>query len=228
MISLRGDIIALKEEINRFIEAINNNNILPEENLLKNISKNLLFQKETLLMDNSKNKYYRKAYIYNSLLIINSLNKNSILHFYQTYRTCIENFIRVVLDLKDNDDTGVNAIFKMLEENISNSTELIDIFNYIKGEYSEACNYVHSNLKADIPIALYYNEIVSSKEMDERTLKRLINKVKTLEYMLTRMLLLMYPLTVESIYSKRYEVLKFLIGDRCFKEYKVAISKVEY
>lgn len=221
MITLKQDINDLKIEINKFIELLNMRKKIPNEHELRCISKHILFQKSFFVLNYKWSKtYYKKCMVYDSLLLMNALSKSSVLYFYQLYRAYIENFIRTILDFEDDDETGINAMIKILEEKTATSQELKTIFYYIKGEYSKSCEYVHSNIKADIKVYSYYEEIIKSDEMNTDNLITLINKLKTLLVMSSKMILLMYSVDVESMYYRKYEVLKFLIGEKLFAEYK--------
>ena len=221
---LVDDINSLKDEVNRFIALVNNE--LIDKKKLKNITKNLLFQKEVLVNETFGNSYYNKVYIYNCLLMIETLKHNSILFFYQVYRTSIENFIRSVLDFDDNDETGVNAMFDLLYSKIETSDELVGVYNFIKGEYGKACDYVHSNIKSNISIYLYYDQIINSDEINNEVTDSLVDKIMTLEKMTSKMILIMFNLHIETLYYRRYEVLEFLVGKKAFLTYKEKLPKL--
>ncbi|WP_346867124.1 MULTISPECIES: hypothetical protein [unclassified Clostridium] len=216
----RPEMNGLKDDINQFISLLNKDKTLPDEKELKYISKGILFQKNFFIINSKHNIHYKNFMIYDLLLMMHTLTQNSVLNFYNAYRSYIENFIRSFLDIKDNDETGVNALFKMFKEKTKDNQNMKEVADFIDGEYSKSCDYIHSNIRAKMKIHLYYMDIVKSDEMNDAKISKFIGMVKTLLVMTNRLVLIMFPLKVEAIYYRKYEELEYLIGSKMFKKYK--------
>lgn len=217
---LRPQLEGIKSEVTKFLDLISKDKKLPNENDLKYISKAILFQKEVFVMNSSKRIHYKMCMIYDILLVVYSLTQNSILNFYNAYRSYIENLVRALLDIEDDDETGVNSLFRMFKEKVKEDDELLELYNFIYGEYSKACDYIHSNIRADMDIYNYYSDIISSNEMNDNKVSSYIAMVKTLMAKANKLILLINPLKIESIYYRKYEELKFLIGKKTYDKYK--------
>lgn len=154
MIPKYDDCSNLKKEMEKYLCLLNRNKKLPYKNVLINITKYIIFMKA--FSENGKKGYYKNFMIYDLLMLMHSLTQNSVRNFYQTYRSFIENFIRVVINLDDNDETGVRKLFEELNKKFNSSSEVKEIIDYFNGEYSKACRFVHSNPKANISVYTYY------------------------------------------------------------------------
>ncbi|WP_238858995.1 hypothetical protein [Clostridium sp. YIM B02569] len=227
MLNEYDEINKIKEEYKKYISLLNSKKQLPLENDLIYIIKLILFNKQFFIKCDSVNMYYKNHMIYDLLMIIHSLTNNSVINFYQLYRSFIENYIRAMLDLQDNDETGVNAIFKLFEDkyNINNNNK--EFIAYIKGEYSIACDYVHSNLRSNVSVYLFYKDILESDEMNEKNLKKLILKIKTLLIKIVKFSIDVDIYKIDSLYYRQYMQLEFLIGNNLFKHFKNKINEIE-
>lgn len=204
----------IKNDIQHYINMINSKKKLPQENDLKYISKLILFLK--IYYDNN-NGYYKKIMIYDLLLTMHSLTIDSEIVFFMLYRAFIENFLRVTLNLSDNDETGVNALFKKFDEHHPNE----GIFTtYIKGEYSEACNYVHSNKSAKISICEVYEDFLSLDEINDKKAKQLILKLETLLTKIVDFIICNNCEEVIIAYYRKNHILKFLINSNLYQKFK--------
>ncbi|MPU14885.1 hypothetical protein FGL68_06725 [Acinetobacter baumannii] len=217
MISNRAYTSYYKEEIKKYKKMLYSNKELPKENDVISIIKKIIFMK--ILNYDKKPEHYRKCIIYDMLMLMHSLTQNSIINFYFLYRAYIENFLRVSLNLGDNDETGVRNLFVEFE-NKYNSKELEAFINYIKGEYGKGCNYVHSNIKSMKTVHLYYKEIIETDEMDDKNLIHLIQKLNTLLDKCVEFMILTQVEEIENVFYRKSEQLKFLIGNKNYKIYK--------
>lgn len=227
MLNQYDEIIKIKEEYKKYLTLLNSKKKLPLENDLIYVIKLILFNKQLFIKGDSTNKYYKDHMIYDLLMIIHSLTNNSVINFYQLYRSYIENFIRAMLDLKDNDETGVNALFKLFEDKYGINRNNQEFIAYIKGEYSKACDYVHSNLRSNVSVYLYYKDILDSDEMNEKNLKKLILKIKTLLMKIVKFNIDVDTYSIDSLYYRQYIKLEFLIGSNLYKHFKNKINEIE-
>lgn len=216
----------LKEEVKSYIDLLNNTKDLPKQNELIYISKLILFQKEFFKKEDDEESYYSNFMIYNILMIMHSLSRDSKIFFYQLYRSYIENILRVMLNLKNNDDTGVNTLFNNFS-NRYNDVKMKKFVFFLKGEYSKACDYVHSNIRADLDVQLFYSEILNSDEMNDDNIGKLILKVKQLLSQFVEFLIDVEVLKIYEVYYRRDSELKFLIGENLYKKFKKAITEID-
>lgn len=219
-------IVRDKVEIKKYLEALNSKKKLPKENELIYITKLILLNKSIFITNDESNKHYNKYMIYNILMLMHSLTKDSKINFYQLYRSLIENILRVMLNLNDNDETGVNELFRKFTQKYEHNEIGIEFINFIKGEYSNACNYVHSNIRADIDVFLFYNEILSSDEMDNKNIIKLIFTIKTFLYKFVAFIINLEAKKIEAVYYRRYEELKYLIGEDLYLNFKKIINDI--
>lgn len=217
----------LKDDVDQFLLLINREKNLGNCNDLKYISKGIIFQKSFFVSNCERNKHYKEFLIYDLLLIMRMLTQNSVLNFYNAYRSYIENFIRSILDIEDDDETGVNALFRRFKEITKDNPYMKEVADFIDGEYSKACDYIHSNIRAEMEIHLYYIDIVKSDEMNETKINKFIGMIKTLLVMTNRLVLIMFHLKVESIYYRKYEELEYLIGAKMFRKYNPNRMNIE-
>ncbi|WP_160693376.1 hypothetical protein [Clostridium sp. C2-6-12] len=227
MLNKYEEIIKIKEEVRKYIVLLNSKKKLPQENDLIYIVKLILFTKQFFTQEDFDRKHYRNYMIYDLLLMMHSLTGNSVISFYQLYRSFIENIIRVMLELEDTDETGINAIFKLFEDKYGTSEANNEFIYFIKGEYSKACDYVHSNLRSDVSVYLFYQDIINSDEMNDKTLKNFISKIKTLLIKFINFIIDVKTYSIDSVYFRHYNELEFLIGTNLYKHFKKRINEIE-
>jgi hypothetical protein len=215
-------LIAVKTEVDAFSTLLNNAKNLPDENNIKCITKYIIFLKG--ISEYGENRHYKNSMICDLLMLMHSLTENSIRNFYQTYRSFVENFIRSVLNLADNDSTGVRNLFNSLNEKFNSSAEMNDIINYINGEYSKACNYVHSNITAKSNVYTFYSDILKADEMNIDRLKSLIQQILTLMKKLSLFIIYKFPVIISTIFYKRNQELKFLIGSQNYGLFQTSLE----
>lgn len=206
----------LKIEINNFIHMINAKKDLANTSDIRGITKRIIFLKTVAL--NQSHRHYPKFMIYDLLSIIHALTQNSTRNIYNLYRSFIENFIRFILELDDNDNTGVRKLFLSLKDKFSITPETIEIINYIDGEYSLCCNFVHSNIEADLSVFEYYKDILESDEMNNKKLTRIIKRILKFLQKATLLLIYISPEALDGGFHRNKQKMKFLIGD---KDYSV-------
>lgn len=224
MLSKYDELVDVKDEINKYICLLTDFKDLPNKNDIRCIVKYMLILKK--ITQHSQNQHYKKFMIYDFLMLMHSLTQNSLRNFYQLYRSFIENFIRSILDLADDDSTGVRELFKLVNEKFNSPYEVKEIINYIDGEYSKACNFVHSNIKANINVYTYYIDIIKSDEMNNTKLKSLISKVLTLVKKVTLFVIYVSPIIIDAAFYRRKQELKFLMGNKNYTIFEINLNKV--
>lgn len=200
----------VKQEVAEYILMLNKNKQLNNEQNLRGIVKRILFLKT--LCSNGVDGHYKNFMIYDLLSVMHALTLDSKRNFYNTYRSLIENFIRFTLELSDSDETGIRNLFAQFTHKFLNDiTE--EIIVYIEGEYGKCCDYVHSNIRADLVIAQYYDDMLKTEEMNSTKIASLIREILTFMQQITVFMICVSPETIDSAFFRRKQELKYLIGD---------------
>lgn len=210
-----NQVLELKSEINSYVSILNCNDTFKDDSKIRGITKNILFLKQL-----GRDSHYKRAMIYDLLMLLDALTKNSKRNFYTLYRSFLENFIRFSLDLHDNDITGVRELFRLFKDTYEKDENTTTFINYIEGEYGKSCNYIHSNINADIELYQYYKDILQSNEMSNKAIIQLTNAVLTLVKKVTTFIVCELPLIVDSSFYRNKVELKFLIGKSNFNMFK--------
>lgn len=221
MLSKYDDFNEIKKDIENFLCMLQSHKKLPCNNEIKCIIKYILFLKKYI--ENDHIRYYKDYMIYDSLMLIQALTQNSKRIFFNIYRSFIENFVRSVLELEDYDRTGVRKLFEKFKELGENKTTK-DIIYFIEGQYSEGCDFVHSNIRAGINIFTYYSDIVLSDEMNDEQIRNLIMKVLTLLKKMITLIIYTNSSKVGCIFYRNKQKLKFLIGEKNFNIFEKQLS----
>lgn len=221
MISKYDDFNETKQDIEKFLYILQSHKKLPCTNEIKCIAKNILFLKEYIENDNIR--YYKDYMIYDSLMLIHSLTQNSKKVFFNIYRSFIENFVRSILELEDDDRTGVRKLFENFKK-LGEDKTTNEIIYFIEGQYSEGCDFVHSNIRAGINVFTYYSDIVSSDEMNDKQIRDLIMRVLTLFKKIVELIIYTNSSKIDSIFYRNKQKLKFLIGEKNFNIFEKQLS----
>lgn len=212
MLERYRDIEVCKEDINSFIELTKEDVAGVPEIQIRSISKGLIFFKRIFMQNEVGYTHYSECLISDALNLIHSLGIRSQRLYYMTYRSLIENFVRVLLRYGDFNDNGVRNMFKDLRNEYGNMGT--DFINYIEGEYGKCCNVIHSNAKAKLNLYLYYEELVHADEMDQKTVDSCINTFctfcnKAKEFMVENM-----SQSINENFYNHKELLAFLVGEK--------------
>lgn len=202
--------MAVKQEITEYISMLNRNRQLNNEQNLRGIVKRILFLKT--ICNSSDDGHYKNFMIYDLLTLMHALTLDSKRNFYNTYRSLIENFIRFMLELPDFDETGVRNLFTQFKDKFSNDNTK-NIIVYIEGEYGKCCDYVHSNIRAQLVIAQYYDDILKTDEMNLAKITSFIGELLTFMQQITVLMIYVSPESIERAFYRRKQELKYLIGD---------------
>ncbi|OTA15646.1 hypothetical protein Xvie_02499 [Xenorhabdus vietnamensis] len=134
--------------------------------------------KKTLLLKIIHNKTltnnrYLLSIIYDFLCCISSINLNEERYFYFNLRSSIENIIRFSLDKPNDDETGITRLFTQFKDKYKN----ISGVSSLSRAYSDACNYVHNNIKAGLDLSKSFSYINGTKNLPTKRLKSLAKEL---------------------------------------------------
>lgn len=221
MLRRYDDLREIKIEIEKYISQLQGNSKIKDAHIIKGIAKYILFLKR--IQKSKAYGHYGSCFIYDMLMLMHSLTQNSERDFYTTYRSAIENFVRCFLEIEDNDETGVRNLFSNLRVLCING-ESEEIITYIEGEYGKCCNFVHSNIKANMEIYEYYADILKQNELSKEKTDRLINCVMTFVKKITELMIENKILWVDETFYKDKQTLKFLIGNQMYSRFEEKVS----
>ncbi|MEK4193304.1 hypothetical protein [Paenibacillus sp. FSL L8-0323] len=214
--------VELKEEVATFIEILTSQKPLPNINELNAITKYIIFIKR--IVEFGVESHYKRCALFDALSCLNSLTGRSIRQFHYIYRSFIENYLRSMLLLEDDDETGVNQLFRNFEEKLVNSVRGTELYYHIKDEYSKSCLYVHSNQKANIETSLQYLEIIKNDDFNTRTLRGTINKILLMLKTMCELLIICHPENVENAFYRSKQKLRFLLGESLYNKFTLSIG----
>ena len=208
MLKRYRDIEICKKDIEFFIELVQKDIGNAPEVKLKSIAKGVIFFKRVFLYEDSVHCHYSKCLISDSLNLVHSLGIKSRKLYYTTYRSFIENFVRVLLKYDNLNDTGVRNMVTELRDKYGDEGKIF--IDYLEGEYGKCCKVIHSNIKADLQLYSYYEELLETDEMRDaidyiNIFETFCNKCKTFVIKQESSL-------VNNCFYNHKELLSFLIG----------------
>lgn len=207
-----AEVEACKKDIKQFAFLISKKLNLSNANKLTSIAKGILFLKR-LYYKSNENDYYINCMISDLFVLLHSMTQDSIKLFYVSYRSLIENFIRVILEYDDNNSTGIRKMFQEAKAKYLD----VDFFTYIEGEYGKCCDVVHSNISADIPLYSYYDDLCTSDELSEEKIISLLDQLVTFFNKLKEFTVNNQNSLVDSSFYNQREVLFYLLGSKLYE-----------
>lgn len=152
-------------------------------------------------------KRYSQSMIYDALNAIISIINGKERYFYFDFRSLIENSVRSFLLLEDHDKTGINALLERFKE--------LEIGNYqlVTNYYSRSCDYVHNNIKANLPITNSFTElknITSNEALMAKRSKDLLSLLTEFCYIYS---VIHYDI-VEHVFYRKKSTLRRLLSEQ--------------
>lgn len=209
MIKLERDPLHVKSEVTRMIQVMNEGSFIPNENLQRGIVKRVIFLK--ILLSNKKPSHYPMSLLYDSLSGLYSLFNLAPRYFHFNFRSLIENTLRTILNLEDNDAKGVNELFNCSREFFSGNKIIIEIIDLLAGKYTLSSNYVHSNISSNMEVHLYYKRICERKTANEEVTGLLELYDMTLSK-ISELFALVFADDVQHIFHRKKTTLNYLIN----------------
>ena len=222
MLERYRDVDLYKEDIDNFLKFVKEDVGNISENQLRSIAKGIILFKRIFIQKNPVYFLYSECLISDVLSLVHGCVVISLRLYYTTYRSLIENFTRVLLGYDNTNDTGVRNMFKELRDQYEDTGK--EFIDYLEGEYGKCCNVIHSNIKANLQLYSYYEDIVSFDDMNEKAisfcvyaLNTFFNKAK--EFMIENT----SQLVSDSFYYHK-ELLAFLIGKENYSKLEKKIN----
>lgn len=151
-----------KKDVDIFCDMVCRNKRIPVDKM-KSVAKSMLFLKKFLNFYVDDQQHYYSCLISDMFLLVHALSQNSIRTYFVTYRSLIENLIRVLLKYDDKNSTGVRNMFSEFRNCATKSYT-----DYLEGEYGKCCEVVHSNCNFSLPLYSFYDELLIADEIDDK------------------------------------------------------------
>ena len=139
------------------------------------------------------------------------------------YRSSIENSLRFISELKEDDDTGINQLLEMTKDLCGVNAK--DNYSFIKHQYKIGCGFTHSNINSGLNLYEYYSD---SMKVDSLTVKEIIDLFEIEKRYLDKLLDLLIKIRVQWIdhaFYRENQKLKYLLTESKFKKYKEYLEK---
>ncbi|MGF7049179.1 hypothetical protein J2T13_003687 [Paenibacillus sp. DS2015] len=204
----------IKEEVVKFLSLLQSTKQFPNTIELQAVVKYIIAMKS--IVNNHEDSHYKNSLIFDIISILHSLTGTSVRQYHYIFRSFIENYHRSMLDLEDNDEMGVNQLFRSMKKKYGNTVESQIIIDFIANEYDESCLYVHSNTKAKTTVQMYYVDIINNDDFDEDTLSSTITKTFVILKKMLELLIVSRPDIIENAFYRNKQKLKYLIGERLY------------
>lgn len=146
--------------------------------------------------------------IYDFLGCISAIKKNEDRYFYFNIRSCIENSIRFLLNKDNDDEIGVTKMFNEFKERYKGVAGVSSLARV----YSDACNYVHNNIKADIDVSKSYKYIDSPKVFEKKKSRKLCDDLVSVQLSLNDFLLINNKEDIKHAFLYLNENIEYLIN----------------
>jgi hypothetical protein len=217
----------IEDDIQKFLEILDVENNSLNIDILKKIAYSTMFFKSIEVED--ENKHYLKCLVQDILSILDSVSHKSQRYYYFILRSYIENFLRVLLKLQNDDSTGVMKLFSNVKKMINSHEEISDLYENLDNTYSECCLFVHSNVKSGDEVNEFLKMIVDRNDFaDNDIVNNFLEEFnKLLEISIKIFLVCHIELVDNSFYRKR-DVLRKIVSEENYIEFRKHLKlKVE-
>ena len=204
--------IVIDRDIENFLTIIKAKERNWDEEILKKIAYSTMFFK--YIEDNTSQTHYIKSLIQDTLSIVDSLCLRSQRYYYFILRSYIENFLRVLLVLQDDDSMGVMKLFKTSKQFLAQFEDANEFFEQIELQYDECSLFVHSNIKAGDEISEYLNRILERNDFEEPL--KVNNSLLKFELILDnsiKLYIMSHSQTVDSCFYRKKDILKKILSE---------------
>lgn len=212
MLERYRDIAVYKEDMNLFVELVQNDIGNVSEIQLRSIAKGIIFFKRLFLEEDSVRHHYSECFISDLLSLIHSLGVGSQRLYYTTYRSMMENFARVLLKYDNLNDIGVRNMINELRDKYKDEGKTF--IDYLEGEYGKCCDVIHSNIKADLCLYAYYADFLKIDKMKDTMTSKYINIFDTFCNKCKQFIIVNETSLVNDCFYNHKELLSFLIGKK--------------
>lgn len=184
-----------------------------EQNQIKFIVKKIILIRIILNENYIEDKWFLEGVYADLLSLLETLSLNKKRYFQFNLRSLIENMLRVLLNKKDKDKTGVRQLFYEAK-----TSQLSDSVSKLNNIYVKSNNFVHNNIESQLPLVRNYYELTHSKLKDKEISSMLKNLEDTCK-VLDQILIITYYQGIDNIFHRRRKSLRRLIGENNYYKY---------
>ena len=186
-----------------------------DKNNVISIIKKVLFMRIILYRTIVESYRYFNSIIYDCLSAINCLQLNKKRYFYFDLRSMIENILRCSLKKGDADETGITELFRQFGE-LSLPQY---IYDQLTSLYANSCDYVHNNIRAELPVAKSFLDIKNDM-LSDKQLTSLISDLLKIINIAVEIVIEVYFNEVEYAFYRTNPTIDFLVGTKLAGIYK--------
>lgn len=213
----------IDKEVTKFLKILNSEEKKWNTETLKKIAHAIIFFK--YFENGVQHTHYLNSLIQDALTIIDSLSKRSERYYNFILRSYIENFMRVLIALEDDNSMGVMKLFKYTKQLLEKNPDASIIFDQIENQYNECCLYVHSNIKAKTEISVYLKMIIERNDFQENSIvNSSLKKFETILSVSIKLLLLCRTETVDNSFYRNKGILKKIITQEDYSMFLLALK----
>lgn len=172
------------------------------------------------------NNHYLNSLVQDALAVVDSFSKRSERYYNFILRSYIENFLRLLLELEDNDAMGIMKLFGKCSKLIKKVDGAIPIFEKIENQYGDCCLFVHSNINASTEVNVYLKKVLQRNDFEESS--KINSHLKQFESLLDnsiKLIILCKSASVDNTFYRKKDILKKLISTENYNLFLKAINE---
>ena len=167
--------------------------------------------------DSLLNNRFLQGIIFDALFALKEV-KNNERYFYFNIRSLLENLMRFILKLKNNDKTGILQLNKQFSKLKFNHYEKLTTI------YTKACNFVHNNELSDLKLIVYYQEINEVSNLCIEKQEDLSLLLRDIGHIISESLVHTYPNQLVNVFPMNINDLYHLLGEEYSNSLKESLD----
>lgn len=180
-------------------------------NNIKMIIKRSIFFK--YLLQVTKENYNINSILSDYIFLLKSIENQELRYFHLNMRSLIEHYLRLFNGLNPKSEVYNFNLIEETKIKLQNlSIDNVDI-SIIISNYKNACNFVHGNINAEMPILEFYYETVES-ESSSKAMKKYINQFCKLNNELFNLFLYTNRDLIDAAFHRKKTVLKYIVNEK--------------
>lgn len=217
----------IENDIEKFLEILDAENKSLNIDVLKKIAYSTMFFKTIAVED--ENTHYLKCLVQDILSILDSISQKSQRYYYFILRSYIENFLRVLLMLQDDDSTGVMKLFSNVKKLMNSHKEISHLYEELENTYSECCLFVHSNVKSGDEVNEFLKVIISRNDFENKDIvNNFLEEFNLLLEISIKIFLICHIELVDNSFYRKRDVLRIIVSEENNLEFRKHLKlKVE-
>lgn len=174
------------------------------------LSKKIIFFK--YIIRNNNIDYRINALTSDYIYLLESIWNKNIRYFYLNVRSIIEHSLRIFNDVSSDNTLTNSELFTLSKNKLTTFKENNVNFNIIEDQYSIACNYVHGNINANLPLAEFFIDSID-KNKEFIFIETKIRQICVLVEELGKLFLYTNASIIDDAFHRRKSILKYLTNE---------------